>query len=170
MIAIGLAGVLMVVLCGVFVHGLDAIKKGRFRSTALNIADKKIVQFNGLMKSVYDNGQIKGNELRAIITDGDTGVKSIKISGADVLDENTYIVWPDGAASSPVIPIEVEGSVSIKGTANYKYKLTATDYKYPVEKWIKQVRVEVKWEEERVGSKNVFLESLVSLKKDWPTP
>ncbi len=48
MIAVGVLGVVIVTICGVFLHGLHAIKKGRYRAAALHIANQKYSELNNL--------------------------------------------------------------------------------------------------------------------------
>ncbi|MEQ8223473.1 MAG: hypothetical protein ABRQ37_14275 [Candidatus Eremiobacterota bacterium] len=147
-------------LCGVFVYGLNAINKGRLRTGAFNIADKKIVQVRRLMKAVQAT-TITGEELRAILTDGDTSLKTLTINDNPVTaDSTSYTIWPDPAPMS----LKAEGKVMVKGTATYNYTLSLT-YR---DLWLKKVRVEVTWEEERVGPQKVVLESIVSRGKNWP--
>lgn len=147
-------------LCGVFIYGLNAINKGRFRTGAFNIAEKKIVQVRRLIKAVQTT-TITGEELRSIITDGDTSVKTLTIDGLPVTaDGSSYIIWPDPGPMS----LKAEGVVTVTGTATYNYTL----YLSYRDLWLKNVRVEVTWEEERVGPKKVILESIVSRGKNWP--
>ena len=147
-------------LCGVFIYGLNAINKGRFRTGAFNIADKKIVQVRRLMNAVQAT-TITGEELKSIITDGDTSVKTLTVNDVPVTaDATSYTIWPDPVPMS----LKAEGMVKVTGTASYNYTLYLTYHKL----WLKKVRVEVTWEEERVGQKKVILESIVSRGKNWP--
>jgi len=41
MTGIGLLGLIIITICGVFVHGLEAIKKGRYKGGAIHIANQK---------------------------------------------------------------------------------------------------------------------------------
>jgi len=147
----GLAGVLLVMMCGVFVYGLNAIEKGRIRTTALNLADRKISESHNLMKALQGvTGEIKGNRLADILSDN----RTVKVNGSSVDSSGTYsLLDPLNPA-----PVEAEGSVTIKGTGDFHYIYSLTDY----EDNIKKVSVEIYWQEGRVGSKKIFLESLVS--------
>ncbi|MEQ8187494.1 MAG: hypothetical protein ABRQ39_05930 [Candidatus Eremiobacterota bacterium] len=145
-------------LCGVFVYGLNAINKGRLRTDAFNIADKKIVQVRRLMNAVQGT-KITGEELRTIITDGDTSVKTVTIDDNSVVADSTlYTIWPDPA------PVSLKSEGIVTGSAVYYYTLSVVYY----DLWVKKVRVEVTWKEERVGPQKVVLESIVSRGKNWP--
>lgn len=150
LLATGLAGVLLVMICGVFVYGLNAIEKGRIRTTALNLADRKISESHNLMKILNSAGDIKGDKLTAVISDNNI----IKINGSKVDPAGNYSIW------DPLNPvsIEAEGTVNIKGTGNFNYLYSLTDYDHN----IKKVSVELYWQEGKIGSKKIFLESLVS--------
>jgi len=151
---------LLTMLCGVFVYGLNAINKGRLRTDAFNIADKKIVQVRRLMNAVQGT-KITGEELRTIITDGDTSVKTVTIDDNSVAGDSTlYTIWPDPAPVS----LKAEGTVTVTGSAGYYYTLSVVYY----DLWVKKIRVEVTWKEERVGPQKVVLESIVSRGKNWP--
>jgi prepilin-type N-terminal cleavage/methylation domain-containing protein len=171
LIAVALAGILLVTLCGVFVQGLNAIKKGRFRSTAMNIADKKIIQVRRLVKSVGFGSQITGNEAYSIVSDGDdtSNATELKIGSSNVAsgDTNTYEIWTPSNSN-----IYAHGYITIKGTARYEYKLNVNDEPYTEVPMggVKKIRIEITWKEERAGDHKVVLESLVAVKKDWPLP
>ncbi len=145
----GLAGVLLVMMCGVFVYGLNAIEKGRIRTTALNLADRKISESHNMMKILTPEGKIKGDKLSAVISNS----KVIKFNGSNVNPAENYPIWDPGGVS-----VEAEGTVTIKGTGDFNYIYALTDYADN----IKKVSIEVYWLEGKVGSKKIFLESLVS--------
>ena len=151
LLGIGLSGVLLVMICGVFVYGLNAIEKGRIRTTALNLADRKISESHNLMKTIKGSaGEIKGDRLTTVISDNSI----IKINGSNVEPAGNYSIW------DPLNPISIEseGTVTIKGTGNFNYIYSLTDY----DNNIKKVSVEIYWREGKAGSKKIFLESLVS--------
>ncbi len=145
----GLAGVLLVMMCGVFVYGLNAIEKGRIRTTALNLADRKISESHNLMKTLNSAGEIKGDRLNTVISDN----RVIKFNESNINPAGNYSIWDPGGVS-----IESEGTVTIKGTGDFHYIYSLTDYADN----IKKVSVEVYWQEGKIGSKKIFLESLVS--------
>ena len=150
--AVGLAGVLLVTICGVFVHGLNAIEKGRIRSTALNLADRKISETHNLMKTIGRGAiTVSGEDILKSFSD----YTSIKYNGNTVSPSYACEKFWD-----PGNKLELEGKTYINGTAEYKYKYTLEDYLTSID--IKKVTIEVTWEDERVGSKKVYLESLVS--------
>ena len=66
MTAVGLLSVIIVVILGVFVKGSYAIKKTRYRLTALNVADAKIAELKNL--DLTFNGDItRGDILENIV-------------------------------------------------------------------------------------------------------
>ena len=151
LLGIGLSGVLLIMMCGVFVYGLNAIEKGRIKTTALNLADRKISESHNLMKALQDiTGNIKGDRLTDILSDN----RTVKINGSPVDSSATYSLLD----SLNPAPVEAEGTVKIKGTGDFHYIYSLTDYADN----IKKVSVEIYWQEGRVGSKKIFLESLVS--------
>lgn len=167
-IAVGLAGILLVTLCGVFVQGLNAIKKGRFRSTAMNLADKKIIQVRQLLGS---NSQIIGDTAYSTISDGDdtSNATELKIGGVNIGAGNTstYDLWK----VPPTPDIYAHGYITVNGTARYEYKLNVADeISIETPKGLKKVRIELTWKEERAGEHKVFLESFVAMKQNWSVP
>ena len=152
-------------------QGLSAIKKGRFRSTAMNIADKKTIQLRRLVKTVGYGSNITGDEAYSIVTDGDdtSTATELKIGSSNVApgDTNTYKIWDISTGN-----IYAHGYITINGTAKYEYKLNVNDEPYaevPIG-GVKKIRIEITWKEERAGDHKVVLESLVAVKKDWPLP
>jgi len=166
LIAICFIGVILVTVSGVFVQGNNAIKKGRTRSTAINIADKKVAHVHEMVDLARAD-VIIGSSLINVLTDGDSAGSTVKFNGSVVVPGNDYIIWPDG--TTPAIPIESQGTFIVKGSGSYDYKLTITDYNYPAETFLKKVRIEVTWKETGLNQK-FFMESLISKQANWPTP
>ncbi len=153
MLGIALAGLLLVMLCGVFVYGLNAIEKGRIRSTALNLAERKISESHNLVKRAGSGDHLKGSDLRNIISDSN----EILYSGSPADPGQICKLWINDYDASRII---ATGSTSIKDTADFDYAFIFEDTLY---RDLKRVCVEIYWEdEERVGIKKVYLESFVS--------
>jgi len=148
MVSLGLAGIILVVLCGVFVCGLSGIKKGKLRTTALELADRKISEAQNLMRSL-DGNYIKGSELSSIISNQ----TSLLVNGTSVDPDMEYNIWDLTGCT-----VEAQGNVMVKGTADYSYLFILHDY----DRNLKKIRVEVTWKEEKTGPKKIFLESIVS--------
>jgi len=154
MLGIALAGLLLVMLCGVFVYGLNAIEKGRIRSTALNLAERKISESHNLVKRAGSGDHLKGSDLSNIISDSN----EIFYGGSPADPGQECELW----VSDPSIDTRIiaTGSTSIKDTAYFDYAFIFEDTLYSD---LKRVCVEIYWEdEERVGIKKVYLESFVS--------
>lgn len=150
-LAVALTGLLLIVICGVFIFGLNAIEKSKIRSTALNLADKKIAETKNLIMTLDDYDRITGDRLISIISDSN----EIKVGGQIITaDEEYEITW--GLTGNE---LTATGEISIAGTTDYNYQYELKDDQLN----LKKVRVEVTWEEERVGPQKVVLESLVSM-------
>ena len=148
MVSLGLAGIILVVLCGVFVYGLSGIKKGKLRITALELADRKIAEAQNLVRSL-DGNYIKGSDLASIISNQ----SELLVNGSPVEPDMEYNIWDSGGCI-----VETHGTVPIKGTGDYTYLFRLEDY----DRNLKKIRVEVTWKEEKSGPKKIFLETIVS--------
>jgi len=156
LISVGFAGILLSTVLGVFVYGIDAIKKGRLHTTALNLADRKIVEVHNLMRSLDPNDCITGDKLKAIFSNSNT----IKYKGTDIAPTMSCKVWDK---TNPNTDIHAEGTIPIKGTATYKYIFDLKNDPSNANNDIKKVRVEVSWVGyERKGTQSVILETLIS--------
>jgi len=95
--ALTIMGMICVLVCGVFVHGIDALKKSRYRVVAINIADKKFSELRYLLSSTYLN-TISATDLQSSIEGTDTvsaGFNwtppcSVTISGKETVDRKVY--------------------------------------------------------------------------------
>ena len=154
MLGIALAGLLLVMLCGVFVYGLNAIEKGRIRSTAINLVERKISEAHNMVKRAGSDDSLTYEELLENISDSEEiFYNGVLLSGGE--DCNLWVVDP-----SIDNTIEARGTISIKDTADFDYIFVFEDSSWPD---VKEVSVGLYWEdEERVGIKKVYLESLVS--------
>ncbi len=148
MVSLGLAGIILVVLCGVFVYGLSGIKKGKLRTTALELADRKIAEAQNLIRSL-DGNYIKGSDLSSIISNQ----SKLLVNGTSPDRDMEYNIWDSGGCT-----VEAEGTVPIKGTGDYTYLFRLEDY----DRNLKKIRVEVTWKEEKSGPRKIFLETIVS--------
>ena len=150
MIGIGLAGLLIVMLCGVFVYGLNAIEKGRLRSTALNLAERKISEAHNIIRA-SDNGYISGEILDRLISDN-KGTITYDGTAIDLTDPDYNIDLWNVTGNT----IRAEGTTVIRGTADYDYIFTMEDSSYYLahpDMALKKITVEISWKEERVGGK-----------------
>jgi len=162
MVATALAGILLVMLCGVFVYGLKAIEKGRFRSTAMNIGDRKITYARKMIKELDGSSRIQGNKAYSILTNGDDPNSEVKIEGVNITSGDTGMYEIFKISPPRAVNVDVLGFVSIKGTARYKYKMHMEDYNLGLDKGLKKVKVELYWDEEKTGSTSLSIQSLLS--------
>ena len=147
-IALGLSGLLLLVLCGVFIYGLNSIKKGRLISTGMNLATRKIEETRNMMKALDVYDKIKGDRLKEIISSSN----DIRVNNVTVDSNSQYQIWPTAS-------IYATGSISIKGTADYQYIYEMSDHSENM----KKVKVEISWEgDKKTGLNKVSLISLVS--------
>ncbi len=163
LIAISLSGILLVMLCGVFVYGLKAIEKGRFRSTAMNIGDRKITYARKMIKELVkesDSSNIVGARAYYLLTNGDDPNSDVKIGGVNVTSTEAGKVKIFKVSPLETVNIDVHGFVTIFGTARYEYKMHMEDY--ILGDCLKKVKVELYWKEEKAGSTSLFIESLIS--------
>jgi len=154
LIAVAFTGMLLVVICGVFIYGLNSIEKSRIRSTALNLADRKIEETRNLMGSLDIYYKIKGDKLTEIFSDAET----VEYNTDPVDPAAEYEIWPVAPGSS--CNIHLTGKVSVKGTADYEVNYVLEDY--PSSKELKKITVEVTWKEEKTGPQKVVLKTLMS--------
>jgi len=165
MVATALAGILLVMLCGVFVYGLKAIEKSRYRATAMNIGDRKIIHARKMMKELIkeaSSSNIVGARAYYILTNGDDPNSEVKVNGTGVTSTETGKI--DIFKVMPIEPVKVDvhGFVTIAGTARYEYKMHMEDYNLGVDKYLKKIKVELYWNEEKTGSTSLSIQSLLS--------
>lgn len=146
MIAVGLIGVVIVTVCGVFVHGLDAIKKSKFRACALRIANQKFAELNKV-----DLGDPNGIPVDKLSLPEPNGY----IEGLEhcVPDNIQYISW-DGNTSS----YELTGKQYMDNIP-YKFNMKIENFKFKNN--IKKVIVNITWSEIE-GEKTIELCTLMS--------
>lgn len=141
LLAIALLGVIIVTILGVFVHGLHAIKKSRYRVIAVNIANKKCSELRYLF---LNNGDpisadtIKNNIYGTDNVDSDFKWDSgtIEIIGKETADHIPY---------NFIINISQEGSSDTKGLILL----------------LKKIDIEINWKEVE-GIRNVKMSTYLS--------
>jgi prepilin-type N-terminal cleavage/methylation domain-containing protein len=118
LVAVAILGVILVTVCGVFIHGLNSIKKGKEIALSLTLANKKIDELNNL--ELRDPNGIKKKNLCEMIE----GYAPVSI-----LPENTYISW--GISGEQEITgvetragIEYRFTIKIKGFQQDLKKIT----------------------------------------------
>lgn len=94
MTAVGLLSVIIVVILGVFVKGSYAIKKTRYRLTALNLADSKITELKNLdFNSVIKRSDIVNTVVNVSEISEATG-SPVRTSSTPVTDDTAEIaIW-----------------------------------------------------------------------------
>jgi len=140
-IAIAILGLIMVAVSGVFIAGLNSIKKGKGISVGLCIASKKIDEINSV--DLWDQLGISKAKLRASIENYEP---------SSIVDAPTdYVPW------------DMTGSQNIDGIeeiSNVKYNFTISIL--PFRNNLKKVTVEVYWNDDASNSQkrlelNTFL-------------
>ncbi len=141
LLAVILLGVIIVTILGVFVHGLHAIKKSRYRVIAVNIANKKCSELRYLF---LNNGDpiaadtIKNNIYGTDSVDNefkwDSG--NVEVTGKETVDNRPY---------NFIISISQEGSTDTKGIILL----------------LKKIDIEVNWKEVE-GTHNVKISTYLS--------
>jgi len=146
MIAVGLIGVVIITVCGVFVHGLDAIKKSKFKACALRIANQKFSELNKV-----DLGDPNGIPLNKLSLPDPNGY----IEGLEhcTPDSVQYIPW-EGSAD----PFEFKGKQYMDNIP-YTFNMTIANFKSRNN--IKKVTVKITWFEIG-GEKTIELCTLIS--------
>jgi prepilin-type N-terminal cleavage/methylation domain-containing protein len=137
-IAIALLGMVIAIVCGVFVKGLEAIKKGKYRSAGLHVADKKFTEFNN-----YDLADPNG----IIITEPNQYIKGVTSASSSSIPWNSLLGTVDCV---------IYGTEDMVGI-NYNFSIKVEGYQNN----IKKVSVTVTWPEID-GTKTVQLSKLVS--------
>ncbi|MEQ8223458.1 MAG: type II secretion system protein [Candidatus Eremiobacterota bacterium] len=146
MTAIGIMGIVIVTVCGVFVHGLDAIKKSKFRACAIRIANQKFSELNKA-----DLGDPNGIPLDKLSLPDPNGY----IEGLEHCAPTgfQYISWQGDADS-----FELTGKQSMDNVP-YTFNMTIANFKSKNN--IKQVTVKITWSEVE-GEKKIELCTLIS--------
>ncbi|HPZ08751.1 MAG TPA: prepilin-type N-terminal cleavage/methylation domain-containing protein [Candidatus Eremiobacteraeota bacterium] len=133
MTAVGILGILIVTICGVFVHGLYAIKKGKYRSAAIHVANQKFTELSEV--DLGDPGGIPTEKISVPISEGGC------INGFIDCEKNgneNYIKWVGTAE-----PYVINGRQKM-ADIDYNFKITIEAYKNNIED-LKKVTVLVTW-------------------------
>ncbi len=143
-LAVGIMGVIILLISSVFISGLYNIKKSKYRITALNIVDKKLSELKNLPLS--DN-IIPADDINS------------SIYGADTVTGN--LTW--GSSSTD---ITVQGNEHINNIP-YRYTINISEYNNPADdpNNIKKVNIEVKWKDPQGGEKSVRTITLLARPK-----
>jgi len=121
--ALIIMGIICVLICGVFVHGIDALKKSRYRVIAINIADKKFSELRYLLSSTYLN--------TVTVTDFQNNIEGTdSVSGA--------FNW------TPPCKVEIKGKETVD-RKTYSFTITVVDYNGISD--LKKVDISVSWGE-----------------------
>ncbi|MEQ8168353.1 MAG: hypothetical protein ABRQ38_05615 [Candidatus Eremiobacterota bacterium] len=150
-------------LCGVFVYGLKAIEKSRYRTTAMNIGDRKITYARKMIKELVkeaDSSNIVGSRAYELLSKGDEPNSEVKVGGVNVTSTETGKIKIFKISPLEPVNIDVHGFVKIAGTARYEYKMHMEDYN--LGDCLKKVKVELYWKEENIGSTSLSIQSLLS--------
>lgn len=136
-ISVGLLGVIIVIIAGVFVHGLHAIRKSRYRVVAMNIADKKCSELRELfLKNVP---VILREEIK------------MNIDGTDSVSEDFY--WGLGSEL-----VTIDGNETVD---NLTYRFSINIDEEGTVDSLKTVNVTVTWKEVD-GDHKVFISTCLS--------
>lgn len=135
-LAIALLGMVIVIISGVFISGLESIKKGKEIAVALNIAKKKIDEIKRVDLTCSEG--IYKKEL----------LENIKGCNPDTLiPEDSYIPW-DSTGNQEIEGTEILGGrdynffISIEGSENNLKKLTVkVDFSVPGDRGSKIVEL-----------------------------
>jgi type II secretory pathway pseudopilin PulG len=116
-ISVAIMGLVIVTVLGVFVAGNNAIKKGRYRTAGINIAEKKIAEVRNLLATYPD----PNTDMRGYI-DPNT------ISGFDHIEPSSgqLIVWSEPSASMTAFTIY--GTENVSTTGDYEFNIKMEDY------------------------------------------
>jgi prepilin-type N-terminal cleavage/methylation domain-containing protein len=141
-IAVALLGIILVVISLVFMKGLFAIKKGRYRATAFNIANSKFVELSNAGLS-EPNG----------IPVADFPILIKGYTGCVDHGNTTSIPWPDSGG----IDYEITGVEQFPGL-DYNFDITVQSYGDN----LKKIGVEVTWNQPDVGKQRIQLYTLLT--------
>jgi len=139
---IAVMGFIIVIIAGVFVHGLSAIKKGKYKSGAINIASSKLAE---LKKIPLEDVIIYKSTIQAAI------------SGTPKVDNN--LTW--GTSS---LPVEIKGQQT-SNNIPYNYTMTIREYTEDPNAHIsniKKVTLLVTWQEPGQGEKSLKTVTLIT--------
>jgi prepilin-type N-terminal cleavage/methylation domain-containing protein len=130
MTAIGIMGLVIVTICGVFVYGLNAIKKGKYRACAIHIANQKFTELEEA-----DTGNNSGIPTDKLSVPPDSGGL---IEGFSSCNPNNipYIDWINGPT------YEIFGKEYMENIP-YNFSIKIENYTDN----LKKITVNVQWKE-----------------------
>lgn len=147
-IAVAILGIVLVTVCGVFVHGLHSIKKSKYRSGAINIANQKFDEIKEADWSCPSGLPV--DKLSQPSPDGVIdGFVSCLSNGND-----PYILWDTQVAAFVIYGFQVMGGIE------YDYTISIEPTK-PYDPYVKRVSVLVEWDEVE-GKKDLELVMLIA--------
>ncbi|MEQ8225503.1 MAG: prepilin-type N-terminal cleavage/methylation domain-containing protein [Candidatus Eremiobacterota bacterium] len=141
-IAVALLGMVIVVVCGVFVKGLEAIKKGKYRAAGIHLIDKKFAEFNN-----FDLGNSSG----IIISDPNQYIKGFDHANGDSIPWNS----PKGT-----VDYVIYGTEHMAGI-DYDYAIKIEGYQDNM----KKIAISVTWPDLQ-GQKNLEISKLLCRKQN----
>ena len=147
-IAVALLGVIIVIISGVFVRGLHAIKKSRYRVVAVNISDKKCSELRYLFLNT--------------ITPISRGEIADSIYGAESVDND--FDW--GTLVSPAPPVHIEGKETVD---NIEYSFIIEISDEGTVDGLKEVEIKMVWPEVE-GERSFNVSTLLSSPSVAPLP
>jgi len=110
-LSVAIMGLVIITVLGVFVHGINAIKKGRYALTATNVAEKKISEVRNLLAKYQD----PNTDLALYIVDN--------IESTDSFTPSTIKIW-----NKLTIPVKIHGTENIGKTGDFTFNILLEDY------------------------------------------
>ena len=146
MVAISLLGLVIIIVCGVFVRGLDAIKKGKYRACAIHVCNQKFSELDNL-----DFGNPSGIEIESIKVPPPDGY----IEGFADFDShgNSIIPWD---STMGVVDFEILGLQEMAGI-EYNFHIFIEGYDVNLKKF----KIQINWQEPG-GKRKLILSKLVT--------
>ena len=141
-IAIAILGLVVVTICGVFLHGLNSIKKSKYKACAIHIANQKFSEIQDSDWS-YPSGLPADRLSQAGLIEGFQYY-------SDPSDNGSFIDWNYGTS------VAVYGTQSMGGI-DYDYTISID----PNQPYVKKVSVLLEWEEIK-GHRQLKLSTLMA--------
>ena len=146
MIGVGLLGIVIVTVCGVFIKGLHAIKKGKYRAGAIHVANQK---FDEIKEA--DWGEPQGLPTAGLIDCPPSGYIEGFLFYEDPGGYGSYIDWDFNRGDFAIYGLQDMAGIE------YNFDITVSYYQNN----IKRVTTKVMWEEIE-GEKSLNLCTLVT--------
>ena len=163
-ISIALLAVVLITVCGVFVHSTRAIKKGRYKLAGLNLAEKKISEIRNLFALLPEDGLINCQDILysspaspGIVSHSDT-----LLEGGSFIEAGTEVeIW-----KTPYRSLEIKGTEFIPQTGDYDFYIILEDYIAPEAPenidGMKKMTVKISWIEPQVGTRDLEIKTVLS--------